>query len=102
MTKQTRKIVEKSVLFILFTIIAYCYLRYFMLPETGMLVRGVDGVWLESKILFPYTGELDFSEWPTPIQQAFLYLELGALIGVVILIPILDLIWDFLFGSDEY
>jgi len=101
MTKETRKIVEKLVFFILFTIIAYCYLRYFMLPETGMLVRKASGVWLESKTIFPYSGELDFNEWPTAIQQKFMFLELGALIALVILIPIGELIWDILFGSDE-
>ena len=101
MTRETKKIVEKLVFFTLFTVISYCYLRYFMLPETGMLVRKASGVWLESTTIFPYSGELDFKEWPTVIQQRFMAIELGIVIALVIIAPIIDLIFEFLFGDFE-
>jgi len=95
MTEQTKDRLIDLGMSILVNIIAFVYTKYFILPETGMLMK-INGEWETSKHVFPYTSDLSFSEWPLVIQQGFLAFMFGTFLGFLILIPILRLILDLI------
>ena len=95
MTEKTKdRLVELGVVALINTIV-FILIKYFILPETGMLMK-INGEWETSKHVFPYTSDLSFSEWPLVIQQGFLLFMFGTLLTVFIIYPILDLIFWFI------
>jgi hypothetical protein len=95
MTEQTKDQLEKLGMITLINTGAFIFTKYFILPDTGMLMK-INGEWETSQTIFPYTSDMSFAEWPSPMQQGFLAFMFGTLLGFFILFPILGMIFDFM------